>query len=140
MDIRIETNTAEIEINEYTIRDLLTDNDKGMKDMRTKQFQAFITMPNNNFSNFNYTLSYYDKENNFLGLDEDSIWLDEEENRNKIPLTMTLNMPEGTATSVFNIKASNSGNGFYYWAWRIGTVTLLLILATWLIDNVKKLL
>ena len=141
MKIDIEINTAEIEVNDYTIRDLLIDNDdKGLKNIRTKQFQALVAMPKKRFSNLNLTLSYYDEDNKFLGLDEDSIRLDDEDNRQKIPVSMPLNMPEGAAYSVFNIKASRIGNGFYYWAWRVGTITLILILVTWLIDNIMSLI
>lgn len=141
MKINIEKNTENIEINDYIIRDLLLDTeDSNIKGIRSKHFQALIAMPNKRFSNLNCILSYYDNENRFLGLDEDSVWLEKEDKRVEIPVSMSLNIPEGAVRSVFNIKASNTGSGFYHWAWRIATITLILILVVWLIRSIQNIL
>lgn len=141
MKIKIEKNTDNIEVNDYIIRELLIDTeDSDIKDVRSKHFQVLIAMPNKRFSNLSCVLSYYDSVNRFLGLDEDSVWLEKEDKRVEIPVSMPLNIPEGAVRSVFNVKASNTGNGFYHWAWRIATITLILILVVWLISSIQTIL
>jgi len=141
MKINIEKNTDNIEISDYVIRDLLFDTeDSYIKGIQSKHFQALIAMPNKRFSNLNCILSYYDIDNYFLGLDEDSVWLEKEDKRVEIPVSMPLNIPEGAVRSVFNIKASNTGSGFYHWAWRIATTALIFILVVWLISSIQNIL
>jgi len=141
MKIEIEENTNNIKVNDHIIRDLLIDiEDKDIKDVQSKHFQAVLSIPNKRLSNLTCVLAYYDCNNSFLGLDEDSVWLDKEDSRVEILISMRLNIPEGAVRSVFNVKASSIENGFYFWAWRIATVTLILTSVVWLIGKIQNIL
>ncbi len=135
MEIEFENTAPNLEILEYTIREIDYDID-GERASKHPHFQARIMAKDFDCDgNIDCVISYYDSSDKFLGLDQDTIWSHDAEEGNPIPLSMLINIPEGAVRGVFRFNYSESSKSFYSWAGYIATFLGLMLLFSWLMNS-----
>ena len=135
MEIEFENIAPNFEILEYTIREIDYDID-GERAAKYPHFQARIMAKDFDCDgNIDCVISYYDSNNRFLGLDEDTIWSHDVEEDNPIALSMLINIPEGAVRGVFRFNYNKRERGFYSWAGHIATFMGLMLLFSWLMNS-----
>ncbi len=135
MKIEFENLDSKFQIDEHIIRPVEIDID-GEEVSKRSHFQARLFM--NGFDcdgNIGCVISYYDSENKFLGLNQDSIWTHDTKEGDPIPISMAIDIPDDAARAVFRFNYSDNSGGFYYWAGRIATFMGLMLLSSFLLRS-----
>ena len=138
MLIEFENNKNDIDIVEHIIRETSSFDDEITVQNKTPHLQALLNLYNYKEENsIQWLINYYDANGTFLGLDNGNTWGDDLTQIKPHPLTIPLDIPEGTekVKVTLHMDKSSSKRGFYTWAGKIVTFLIIMLLSSWLLTS-----
>jgi|GEM_PF-6542715 len=135
MKIEIKGENKDLKVLDYVVRDIDWDID-GEKPIKKPHFQAKIQLADGaSDSNYNCDISYYNQNNEFIGLDEVCYHLQGNKQNMPSSLSTELNIPESAYKMVVTFTSEKENNVLYV-ATGIAVVSVLIILGAWAIKSV----
>ena len=103
MKIEFSSENEDLELKNHAIRKAFSNYDESENHHKVTYFQGLILDKRRNKSGNIYCLiTYFDKENNFLGLDKNNIW--DYSKSDLISLSMPITVPDNVETVVVEIS------------------------------------
>ena len=127
-----------IEFEDYTIRDIeLPENnyDYRYTTVKNKAFQALLKSKMPLDTSLYILLKYYDKDGNFLGLDDESLW---QRHNEKLPFVINarLNIPKNTTVVKIIIKKKRNFGIYLGWLSPIFLFIIIFIVIDYIIKSI----
>ncbi|WLQ16419.1 hypothetical protein O5O45_10860 [Hahella aquimaris] len=133
MKIELEKVDAEIKILEYVIRDqsFMDDQERVPK----MCFQARIEAPSLlEGDDFHASFSYYDKDDNFLGVDKGSTWAEEFLAYSPYPISFELDIPKDTCLIKCQLISKRRQKSIWDYGWQTFAVLVFGLLISAIIN------
>jgi len=119
-------NLDSLEIEEYAIREMTDSYAKDITTNKYTSFQALVSGKDiSKNSIIHFLAKYYDKDRNFLGLDETDIWI--QSKRNPISINAKVTIPDSTETVDIEFENKKDFGIYMSWLW-FACITFVLIL------------
>ena len=125
MEIKFK-NLDGLEIKEYAIREMIDTYSDNKITNKYTAFQALVSGKDISKNSIIHFLSkYYDKDRNFLGLDESDIWI--QNKRNPVSINAKVTIPDNTETVDIEFENKKDFGIYISWLW-FGGITFILLL------------
>ncbi|MBU6955051.1 hypothetical protein [Hahella sp. HN01] len=133
MNIELEKVGAEIKILEYVVRDRsFIDGDE---EKLRAFFQARIEAPSLlEGDDFHASFSYYDKDDNFLGVDKGSTWAEEFLAYSPYPISFELDIPKDTCLVKCQLISKRRQKSIWDYGWQTFAVLVFGLLISAIIN------
>ncbi|WP_431685524.1 hypothetical protein [Hahella sp. NBU794] len=133
MNIELEKVGAEIKILEYVVRDRsFIDGDE---EKLRAFFQARIEAPSLlEGDDFHASFSYYDKDDNFLGVDKGSTWAEEFLAYSPYPISFELDIPKDTCLVKCQLISMRRQKSIWDYGWQTFAVLVFGLLISAIIN------
>ncbi|MEA2048919.1 MAG: hypothetical protein U9O64_10810 [Campylobacterota bacterium] len=126
MDIEFKGLDETLKISDHTVREVTEP--FGSADVKPKtqtHFQALISGSSiSKNSIINCLFKYYGKDNQFLGLDKQDIWVQEKQ---PIALSVNITIPDGTVKSEIQFEVRKDFGIYLGWLWGIGIFFIIFL-------------
>ena len=113
MEIHVETGrvSKHVKIAELILRAIVTEEDDDEEEQIETRLQGRLENISGKFlDDIRYDVSYYDKDDKFLGLDRSGFLDDDEmEGGDQLPIDLEVDLPEDCVRCVFNVRAKRAG-------------------------------
>jgi hypothetical protein len=131
MKIEFEDNNSNCKVIEHVVRKLPYDDEESER-IEKDHLQALMEVSDFDYGdNIGCVISYYGENSDFLGIDRQSIWTQDLEENDLIPISIPINIPANAKRAVVKFSYERDKNGFYYWVGRIAALLVLMLLFSW---------
>ena len=115
-----------LDVEEYAIREMV---DSYANDKTTNKYTSFQALVSGKDISKNtiihFLAKYYDKDKNFLGLDETDIWI--QSKRNPVTVNAKVTIPNNTKTVEIELENKKDFGIYISWLWFAGITFILLL-------------